>query len=98
MSEYSISKSKPPRYNGKGGRDFIVFSIHFKAWLHTQGKGAVLDANFESQLPATGNKRETLKITATGSSDTAEAAKKEIECVESKFESCSWFNSCIADR
>ena len=77
MSENSNSKSKPSRCNGKGGRDFIVFGIHFKAWLHTQGIGAVLDPNFESTLPNAESDRTGLLTAAAGSNATEAAAAKE---------------------
>ena len=48
----SGSKLRSPKYNDKGGRDFVVFSLHFRAWLNTQGCGAVLNVNFDYQVPA----------------------------------------------
>ena len=49
MSDHSI-KSTPPRHNGEGGRDLLVFGGHSKAWLHTQGEGAVLNDDFMTKL------------------------------------------------
>ena len=83
MSENSNSKSKPPRYNGKGGRDFIVFGIHFKAWLHTQGIGAVMDANFESTLPdAESDCTDLLTVAAGADADAAEEAKRKLRALD----------------
>ena len=83
MSENSNSKSKPPRYNGKGGRDFVVFGIHFKAWLHTQGIGEVLDLNFESTLPTAESDRTGLLTEAAGADATvAAAAKKRLRALD----------------
>ena len=76
MSENSVSNSKPSRNNGEGGRDFIVFTIHFKAWLHTKGIGAVLDTNYDSQPLRPKRDCSTLIIAAGESGSTASAAKE----------------------
>ena len=83
MSENCVSNSKPLRYNGKGGRDFIVFSIYFKVWLHTQGIRAVMDPNFESSLPNAESDRANLLTEVAGAdASAAEAAKRKLRALD----------------
>lgn len=94
MYEYSTSNSKLPRYNGKGGSDFIVFIIIFKAWLHTQGVGAVLDANFDTLLLDKESDCSTLMTATGGSGATADVGEKKLIALD---ESNLWTNSCVTD-
>jgi len=78
MSENSVSGSnlRPPKYNGNGGRAFVVFVLHFKAWLNTQGCGGVLDADFDIALPSSESERATLLVALSGSDAAAKADAK----------------------
>ena len=78
MSENSVSGSnlRPPKYNGKGGRDFVVFSLHFRAWLNTQGCGSVLDADLDIALPTKESDRATLLVAVSRSDATAKTDAK----------------------
>ena len=71
MFENSVSGSnlRPPKYNGKGGRHFVIFSLHFRAWLNTQGWAAVLDRDFDITLPGKESQRAALLVNASSSSD-----------------------------
>ena len=69
MSKSSVSGSnlRPPKYNEKGERHFIIFSLHFRAWLNTQGWAAVLDQKFDITLPGKESERAELLINASSS-------------------------------
>ena len=75
MSENSVSGSnlRPPKYNGKGGRHFVIFSLHFRAWLNTQGCWGVLDAEFDIALPSKESERAVLLVSASSSDDERES-------------------------
>ena len=69
---------KPSTQNGKGGRGFVAFLLHFKAWLNTKEYGAVLDANFDNKLPNTESEFSMLLVTADGSRELTEIAKAKL--------------------
>ena len=78
MSENSVSDSnlRPPKYNGKGGRHFVIFSLHFRAWSNTQGCGDVLDADFDIALPSKESERTELLVKR---SDSDAAVKADVK-------------------
>ena len=83
MSENSVSGSnlRPPKYNGKGGRHFVIFSLHFRAWLNTQGCGGVLDPDFDIVLPGKESERAALFVSASSSYAAVKAdAKTKLIC------------------
>jgi hypothetical protein len=45
--------SKPPRFKGKQGSAYIVWSIKFASWAGVKGVRATLNPSFDSRLPAT---------------------------------------------
>ena len=82
MFENSVSGSnlRPPKYNGKGGRHFVIFSLHFRAWLNTQGWASVLDADSDMALPSKESERTELLVKAS-SSDAAVNADAKIKLI-----------------
>ncbi len=45
--------SKPPKFEGKWGSAYIVWSIKFASWAGVKGVRATLNPSFDSRLPAT---------------------------------------------
>jgi hypothetical protein len=45
--------SKPPKFKGKQGSAYVVWSIKFQSWAGVKGVRATLNPSFESRLPAT---------------------------------------------
>jgi hypothetical protein len=44
--------SKPPKFEGKQGSEYVVWSIKFKSWAGVKGVRATLNPSFNSRLPA----------------------------------------------
>jgi hypothetical protein len=44
---------KPPKFEGKRGSTYVVWSIKFKSWAGVKGVRATLNLSFDSRLPAT---------------------------------------------
>ena len=97
MSENSVSGSKlrSPKYNGKGGRHVVIFSLHFRAWLNTQGWADVLDRDFDIALPSKESERTELLVNAP-SSDAAVKADAKAKLIA--FKSNLRIDSRIANR
>ena len=78
MSENSVSGSnlRPPKYNRNGGRYFVIFSLHFRAWLNTQGWAAVLDRNFDITLLSKESERAAHLVNASSSNAGVKADAK----------------------
>jgi hypothetical protein len=45
--------SNPPKFEGKQGSAYVVWSIKFQSWAGVKGVRATLNPSFESKLPAT---------------------------------------------
>jgi hypothetical protein len=45
--------SKPPKFEGKQGSAYIVWSVKFQSWAGVKGVRATLNPSFDSRLPAT---------------------------------------------
>jgi hypothetical protein len=45
--------SKPPKFEGKRGSAYIVWSVKFVSWAGVKGVRATLNPSFDSRLPAT---------------------------------------------
>jgi hypothetical protein len=45
--------SKPPKFKGKQGSLYVVWSIKFQSWAVVKGVRATLNPSFDSRLPAT---------------------------------------------
>jgi hypothetical protein len=45
--------SKPPKFEGKQGSAYVVWSIKFQSWAGVKGVRATLNLSFKSRLPAT---------------------------------------------
>jgi hypothetical protein len=44
--------TKPPKFKGKQGSAYIVWSIKFQSWAGVKGVRATLNPSFDSRLPA----------------------------------------------
>ena len=65
-----------PKYNGKGGNDWMMFSIQVKAYGNQKGWGEALDSKIESKLP----KKETDTLDLSKAEDVKKSkAKKKNE-------------------
>ena len=53
MSATGHQSVKPPKYDGKGGRNFEMWVMKQKAWLHNIGCEAVFSPGFDGTLSAT---------------------------------------------
>ena len=52
MSDTNTSSMRPPpKYDGKGGQSFILWTMQFKAWLASKGALDVTIAGFNAKLP-----------------------------------------------
>jgi hypothetical protein len=60
--------SKPPKFEGKQGSAYIVWSIKFQSWAGVKGVQATLNPSFESKLPST-------EDTVLGDTDPTEKAQ-----------------------
>ena len=78
MSKSSVSGSnlRPPKYNGKGERLFVIFSLYFRAWLNTQESAAVLDRDFDITLPGEESERVAILVDASSSDADVKADAK----------------------
>jgi hypothetical protein len=45
--------SRPPKFEGKWGSAYIVWSVKFASWAGVKGVRATLNPSFDSRLPAT---------------------------------------------
>jgi hypothetical protein len=45
--------SKPPKFEGKQGSAYIVWSVKFASWAGVKGVRVTLNPSFDSRLPAT---------------------------------------------
>ncbi len=45
--------SKPPKFEGKWGSAYIVWSVKFQSWAGVNGVRVTLNPSFKSKLPAT---------------------------------------------
>jgi hypothetical protein len=45
--------SKPPKFEGKQGSVYVIWSIKFRSWAGVKGVRATLNLSFDSKLPAT---------------------------------------------
>jgi hypothetical protein len=45
--------SKPPKFEGKEGFAYVVWSVKFQSWAGVIGVRATLNPSFKSRLPAT---------------------------------------------
>ena len=45
--------SKPPKFEGKQGSAYVIWSVKFQSWAGVKGVRATLNSSFESKLPAT---------------------------------------------
>jgi hypothetical protein len=53
MSNNSSSYvSKPPKFEGKQGSAYVIWSIKFRSWAGVKGIRAILAPSFHSKLPA----------------------------------------------
>ncbi len=44
--------SKPPKFEGKQGSAYVVWSVKFQSWAGDKGVRVTLNPSFESKLPA----------------------------------------------
>jgi hypothetical protein len=49
----SLYVSKPPKFEGKQGSAYVVWSVKFRSWVGVKGARATLNPSFDSRLPAT---------------------------------------------
>jgi hypothetical protein len=65
--------SKPPRFEGKQGFAYIVWSVKFQSWAGVKGVRATLNPSFNSRLPAP---EDTILV----ETDPTERAKQKPSC------------------
>ena len=75
MSDTNNSSMRPPKYDGKGGQSFILWTMQFKAWLASRGAADVTTAGFNATLPGAEADRASLDPTNGGE-------KKQIEALD----------------
>ena len=63
-----------PKYNGKGGNDWMMFKIQVTAYGNQKGWGAALDSKIESKLP--GKESDVLDLTKTDDAKKNKAKKQ----------------------
>ena len=65
--------SKPPKFEGKQGFAYIVWSIKFACWAGVKGVRATLNPSFDSRLPA-------MEDTVLDETEPTEKAQAKLSC------------------
>jgi hypothetical protein len=59
--------SKSPKFEGKQGSAYVIWSVKFQSWARVKGVRATLNSSFKSRLPA-------VEDTVLGDTDPTEKA------------------------